>query len=71
MTEVMATRKFEVPLTIDEIFLLVEALDSHIYWQLSEPHERRSGYSVAESREVKQAEKLMEKLDKINSGWAG
>lgn len=40
-----------VQLTPDEITLLVEALDSHEYWQLSEPHERDSGYSTVEDGE--------------------
>lgn len=31
-----------------EITLLVEALDSHEYWQLSEPHERNDGCSTVE-----------------------
>ena len=34
-----------------EIALLVEALDSHEYWQLSESHERNSGYSTVEDGE--------------------
>ncbi len=43
MTE---TRTIE--LTDAEIHLLCEALDSHEYWQLSEPHERNDGYSTVE-----------------------
>lgn len=35
---------FDVKLTAEEIALLVEALDSHIYWQLSEEEYRDSGY---------------------------
>ena len=35
-----------VQLTPDEITLIVEALDSHEYWQLSESHERNDGYST-------------------------
>jgi hypothetical protein len=30
-------------LTLDELALLIDALDSHEYWQLSESHERDSG----------------------------
>jgi hypothetical protein len=42
----MQTRSVE--LTDGEIHLLREALDSHEYWQLSEPHERNDGYSTVE-----------------------
>jgi len=42
---------FPVRLTEDELALLVEALDSHEYWQLSEPNERNNGYSTIEDGE--------------------
>lgn len=35
--------RHEVFLTAEEIGLIVEALDSHEYWQLSEPTWRHSG----------------------------
>lgn len=31
-------------LTEEELTLLCEALDSHIYWQLSDSHYRNNGY---------------------------
>lgn len=58
-----------VDLTPEELELLVEALDSHAYWQLSDPAYRRDGYvtdpgaddpEVAE--EIKQTKDLAEKL---------
>ena len=33
-----------VELTAEELTLLCEALDSHVYWQLSDCHYRDSGY---------------------------
>jgi hypothetical protein len=33
-----------VELTAKELALLCDALDSHIYWQLSDRHYRNSGY---------------------------
>lgn len=35
-----------IDLTDEELALIREALDSHEYWQLSEPHERNNGYSL-------------------------
>ena len=40
----MSDRKFVLELSIDDLELLGEALDSHAYWQVSEDHERRDGY---------------------------
>lgn len=37
------TDRHEVPLTVEEVEVLVEALDSHEYRQLSEPTWRNSG----------------------------
>ncbi len=54
-------------LTPDEITLLIEALDSHEYWQLSEPHERDSGYSTVkdgENVEIDAVRALIGKLDR-------
>ena len=45
------TDKRTIELTDEEIHLLREALDSHEYWQLSEPHERNDGYSLVEDGE--------------------
>ena len=42
----MQIQVFSVPLSEGEISLLIEALDSHEYWQLSEPHERNDGCST-------------------------
>ena len=40
----MKTNKILVPLEPEDIALLREALDSHIYWQLSDSKYRRDGY---------------------------
>ena len=47
----MSERTVTVRLTSAEIALLIEALDSHEYWQLSESHERNDGCSTVEDRE--------------------
>lgn len=39
----LAVRKFTVELTEEEVCLLKEAVDSHRYWQLSDPFYRNSG----------------------------
>ena len=41
--------RHEVPLTSDEIGLIIEALDSHEYWQLSDPTWRHSGAVILPS----------------------
>lgn len=38
-------------LTLDELDLLIRALDSHEYWELSESSERANGYSTVEDGE--------------------
>jgi hypothetical protein len=55
-----------VQLSEAELALLIEALDSHEYWQLSEPNERNDGYSTiedGESEEVDAARALLSKLE--------
>jgi hypothetical protein len=41
--------RHEVPLTSEDISLIVEALDSHEYWQLSDPTWRHSGAVILAS----------------------
>ncbi len=56
-----------VHLSPDELTLLVEALDSHEYWQLSESHERNSGYSTIEdgkNEEIDAVRALIAKLER-------
>ena len=57
-----------VELTADEIELLVEALDSHAYWQLSEPEYRNSGYVLEEGMtdEIRACESLADKLGALS-----
>lgn len=55
-----------VQLTEAEVALLIEARDSHEYWQLSEPNERNDGYSTiedGENEEVDAARALQSKLE--------
>ena len=62
----MQTHANAVHLTPDEITLLVDALDSHEYWQLSEPHERNDGYSTIEdgqNDEIDPVRALIAKLE--------
>lgn len=63
----MEAEKTTVHLTPGEITLLVDALDSHEYWQLSEAHERNNGYSTIEdgaNEEVDAVRALMTKLER-------
>lgn len=39
-------RTITIELLEADVALLIEALDSHEYWQLSESHERNDGYST-------------------------
>jgi hypothetical protein len=39
----------DVPLASEDIWLIIEALDSHEYWQLSEPAWRHSGAVILPS----------------------
>jgi hypothetical protein len=38
------TTKVTLELTREELDLLIEALDSHAYWQIGDSHNRRDGY---------------------------
>jgi hypothetical protein len=64
--QAVPTHETTVRLSPDEITLLIEALDSHEYWQLSEWNERSDGYSTIEdglNAEVDAVRALMAKLD--------
>lgn len=59
------TEQPPIRLTEAEVALLVEALDSHEYWQLSESHERNDGHSTIEdgaNEDVDAVRALMTKL---------
>ena len=59
-----------VHLSPDEVTLLIEALDSHEYWQLSESHERSDGYSMVEdgvNAEIDAVRQLIVKLGRARS----
>ncbi|MBA3401584.1 MAG: hypothetical protein H0U05_06290 [Actinobacteria bacterium] len=63
----MQTHESNVRLSPDEITLLVEALDSHEYWQLSESNERNDGYSMiedGENEEIDAVRALIAKLER-------
>lgn len=62
--------RFADDLSPDEISLLIEALDSHEYWQLSEPHERNDGHSTIRdgaSDEVDAVRELIAELGTIRA----
>ena len=55
--------------TTEELHLLKEALDSHIYWQLSDEHYRHSGFvydpgsdDTEQAAEIRACETLDKKL---------
>ena len=63
----MLTHESTVRLSPDEITLLIEALDSHEYWQLSESDERNDGYSTiedGENEEIDAVRALIAKLER-------
>ena len=63
----MQTHESTVRLSPDEITLLIEALDSHEYWQLSESNERNDGYSTiedGENEEIDTVRALISKLER-------
>jgi hypothetical protein len=55
----------EVTLTEADLHLLIEALDSHEYWQLSESHERNNGYSTVEDGENEEIDAVRELIAKL------
>ena len=66
----MSERTIPVHLTEAERVLLIEALDSHEYWQLSEPNERNDGYSTVEDGETENIDAvraLVSKLEDIGT----
>lgn len=62
---------YQLELTQEELGILKEALDSHEYWQLSEPEDRDSGYVMLEdddprtSEEIRACRALLRKLEAI------
>lgn len=63
-------RAITVELSDAEVALLIAALDSHEYWQLSEPHERNDGYSLVEDGEdgeIDAVRALIAKLERSRS----
>jgi hypothetical protein len=57
--------EFRVALTEADLYLLIEALDSHEYWQLSESYERNSGYSTVEEGENEEIDAVRELIAKL------
>lgn len=64
----------DLTLTPDDLRLLVEALDSHEYWQLSEPFYRRDGYVTGDGAddadaagEIARARRLRERIEGVIS----
>lgn len=62
-------------LTAEELTLLCEALDSHVYWQLSDGHYRNNGYvcepgsdDAVAAAAIRAANALEEKLRAIQRG---
>jgi hypothetical protein len=65
-------RLVPVRLTVEQIRLLASALDSHIYWQLSDQLYRNSGYVLPPGsddpvmrREIRASSRLLARLEEI------
>jgi len=61
----MSERTIPVQLTAAEVALLIEALDSHEYWQLSESNERNDGYSTIEDGEKEDIDAVRALISKL------
>jgi hypothetical protein len=61
----MSDRTIPVQLTAAEVALLIEALDSHEYWQLSESSERNDGYSTIEDGEKEDIDAVRALISKL------
>ena len=71
------SRRARIVLTDRELALLLEALDSHEYWQLSDPAYRSSGYVLDDGaddprtrREIRRTRRLAEKLERAGRASA-
>jgi hypothetical protein len=60
-------RAIAVELSDADVVLLIEALDSHEYWQLSESHERNDGYSTIEDGESAEVDAVRALTSKLGS----
>lgn len=67
-------RKLDITLTADELALVVAALDSHVYWQLSDPNDRDSGFVHGDgnaepeaAQEIRDATALQDRLASLLS----
>jgi len=54
--------KVAVTFTDEELEFLAECVDSHVYWQLSEAHERNNGSTTKSTPEIRRAERLQDRL---------
>ena len=61
----MSERTIPVQLTAAEVALLIEALDSHEYWQLSESNERNDGYSTIEDGDKEDIDAVRALISKL------
>jgi len=65
-------RVFTIQITETELQTLKEALDSHEYWQLSDPTDRHSGHVTLEdddprlSDEMAECRALLRKLEQVS-----
>ena len=66
-------KRFSVKLDENELELLKEALDSHEYWQLSDPADRDSGYVMIDDddprlpADIAACRALAQKLHELSS----
>ena len=61
----MQTQESTIRFSPDDIALLIEALDSHEYWQLSDSNERNDGYSTVEDGENEQIDAVRALIRKL------
>lgn len=58
--------KVRLTLTSEELYLVVEALDSHAYWQLSDPLYRNSGFVMEPGTDDPEQKPLLDATNKLH-----
>lgn len=62
----LAKGRVQLDLTSDELYLIVEALDSHVYWQLSDPLYRNSGFVMDPGTDDPEKKPLLDATNELH-----
>lgn len=58
--------RVQLNITSDELYLIVEALDSHAYWQLSDPLYRNSGFVMGPGSDDPEQKRLLDATNELH-----